>query len=171
MTIRALTRIGRNRVCLTVGALLGLLQGFLYAQVPEPPNAPSAISHPTKVTPSKAHPFLDKPNLIAFSSLTLSRTVDAVQSCQLLSDGGREKGLPWQTCAPIATFSEGTVAAGIAGAYALHRLGHHRLERVVPWAVAVPAIVGIFQTRAHWPIPSHRPHSPETFFLVYGGRQ
>lgn len=169
--LRSHARMPRAGVCLAVGALLGLLQGFLYAQVPKAlVDAPSAISHPTKVTPKAVHPFRDTPNLIAFSSLTISRTMDAVQSCQLLSDGGREKGLPWQTCAPITAFSEGMVGAGVAGAYALHRMGHHRLERVVPWAIAVPAVVGIFQSRANWPTVPHRA-PPGSITLIYGKRQ
>ncbi len=59
------------------------------------------------------------------------RIADATQTCiNSRNPNWRERGLPWQSCAPIAAYSAATIPAEMGVRYLLHRLGWHRLEPV-----------------------------------------
>jgi hypothetical protein len=102
-------------------------------------------------TPAKVetHRFFDRANLIGTAIHAAVRTADAVQTCALLSRGGHEIWLPMKGCPAIAAYSLSMVPAQIGNSYLLHRSGHHKLEKWVPYLWAAPSAAGIgFSMRA-----------------------
>lgn len=97
------------------------------------------------------HRFFDRPNIIAFAVHGATRVADATQSCILLSKPGRrESWLPTQSCGAIAGYSVAMIPAQIGSSYILHRKGHHRLERWLPYAWATPSALGIALSVKAW---------------------
>ncbi|HZU21573.1 MAG TPA: hypothetical protein VE998_02005 [Terriglobales bacterium] len=87
-----------------------------------------------------AHNFFDRRELIDTSIHLGLRTVDAAQSCR---QDFVEEWLPFQSCRSIAAYSLSMVPLQLGAGYLLHRLGHHRLERVLPYAFSAGAASGI----------------------------
>jgi hypothetical protein len=102
---------------------------------------------PVKV---ETHRFFDRANLIGTAIHAAVRTVDAVQTCALLSRGAREAWLPMKGCPAIAAYSLSMVPAQIGNSYLLHRSGHHKLEKWMPYLWAAPSAAGIGVSMRAW---------------------
>lgn len=96
------------------------------------------------------HRFFDRENLIGMAVHAAVRTADAVQTCTMLGRGAREAWLPMKGCAGITAYSLAMVPAQIGNAYLLHRTGHHKLERWMPYVWAAPSAAGIAYSMRTW---------------------
>ena len=107
-----------------------LLELALAASLVPKPAAPKP--KPLEVRSVQAHSFYDryaKIELVPSVGLTLA---DNVQTCRKLArPGGHEDGLPTQSCAGVTLILAGEIATQEFLAYALHRSGHHKAERLV----------------------------------------
>jgi hypothetical protein len=90
----------------------------------------------------RAHRFADTPNLVLLTANVLAVTADAITTQQGLARGDRE-GDPFAR--PLVKYGwSGEISAmaleiGVEtlGMYGLHRLGQHRVERLVPVSLTV----------------------------------
>lgn len=98
----------------------------------------------------ESHRFFDRANLIGTAIHAAVRTADAVQTCALLSRGGHEAWLPMKGCPAIAAYSLSMVPAQIGNSYLLHRSGHHKLEKWMPYLWAAPSAAGIGVSMRAW---------------------
>lgn len=88
------------------------------------------------------HKFLDKRNVALFSMDAQIVIADLVSTRQALRVPGAREGDPLLRSSTGAVgIRAGQVLAGIGLAYVLHRTGHHRAERIIPFVVGVPSIV------------------------------
>jgi hypothetical protein len=88
-----------------------------------------------------AHRFFDVKNTLALSSLAASLTADALSTQKGLAYPGFYEMNPLarpfvSSRAGAAAYSAGSFALLAGGMYVAHRRGHHKLERVLPFAVA-----------------------------------
>jgi hypothetical protein len=103
------------------------------------PTAPSAII-PVKQRP-ESHRFFDVKNSFALSAVATSLTADALSTQKGLSYPGFYEMNPIarpfvQTRAGAAVYSAGSLGLVAAGMYVAHRTRHHKLERILPFAIA-----------------------------------
>jgi hypothetical protein len=103
------------------------------------PTAPSAII-PVKQRPD-SHRFFDVKNSFALSAVATSLTADALSTQKGLSYPGFYEMNPIarpfvQTRAGAAVYSAGSLGLVAAGMYVAHRTRHHKLERILPFAIA-----------------------------------
>lgn len=106
---------------------------------PTLPVAPSAIIR-VKQRP-ETHRFLDVKNSFALSAVAVSLTADAISTQKGLSHPGFYEMNPLarpfvQSRAGAAVYSAGSLGLVAAGMYVAHRTNHHKLERIVPFAIA-----------------------------------
>jgi hypothetical protein len=97
-------------------------------------------SLPTAPAPSQMHPFWDHQNIAAISSSATGLALDGYTSRQFDTRFTHEIN---PVLKPLSKSDAGTAAyfaasfgAELGGMYFLHRTGHHRLERILPWIVA-----------------------------------
>lgn len=103
----------------------------------------AAQSLTPRLTP-EPHKFMDRTNKTAFAVEGSVRLLDTVMTCRKLSRPGvRELWYPAQSCAGIAAFEAGDVAASIGLSYWLHRRGSHKLERLVPYFYTAGPTIGL----------------------------
>jgi Domain of unknown function (DUF5658) len=103
------------------------------------PTAPSAII-PIKQRP-ESHRFFDVKNSFALSAVATSLIADALSTQKGLSYPGFYEMNPIarpfvQTRAGAAVYSAGSLGLVAAGMYVAHRTRHHKLERILPFAIA-----------------------------------
>lgn len=91
------------------------------------------------------HRFLDRHNTIAIASTIAVRSADAALTCQGLRQGFREGGLPTQTCSGAIGWSAGFTGLSVAGAWLLHKMHHHNMERAASWAAAPGSAIGVMR--------------------------
>jgi len=104
------------------------------------PPAPPAAMIKLKPRPTE-HRFFDATNTLALSSLAAGLTLDAVSTQKGLSYPGFYEMNPLarpfvSSRAGAAVYSAGSFALLAGGMYLAHRKGHHKLERIVPFAIA-----------------------------------
>ena len=102
--------------------------------------APPAAMIKLKPRPA-AHAFFDVKNALALSSLAASLTADALSTQKGLAYPGFYEMNPLarpfvSSRAGAAAYSGASFALLAGGMYLAHRRGHHKLERVLPFAVA-----------------------------------
>ena len=81
---------------------------------------------------AKPHQFFDRTNILLFSGVAVSRTLDYASTRNMLARGREEKLIPDDVVYSTAGFASLEVAGAatsIGIAYLLHRTGHHKLER------------------------------------------
>lgn len=92
---------------------------------------------PPPLLPSRpAHKFYDRPAKLELVAWSMVGGADLAQTCRFLGRGGREDWMPVQSCVGMVGLAVGAIAVVELASWALHRHGHHRLERV-------PRLVGI----------------------------
>jgi hypothetical protein len=117
------------------------------AGLPDAPSvmvtaAPAPPAAMIKLKPRPAeHRFFDATNSLALASLAAGLTLDAVSTQKGLSYPGFYEMNPLarpfvSSRAGAAAYSAGSFALLAGGMYMAHRKGHHKLERIVPFAVA-----------------------------------
>ena len=95
----------------------------------------------------RAHPFDDTRNLVLLTGSALAMTADAITTQRDLARGDREAD---PLARPLVKYGWSgeisamalEIGAEILGMYGLHRIGHHRVERLVPVSLAI--VHGIF---------------------------
>lgn len=116
----------------------------------ELPDAPSAVvaapaAPPVAMIKLKPRPtehrFFDATNSLALTSLAAGLTLDAVSTQKGLSYPGFYEMNPLarpfvSSRAGAAAYSAASFALLTGGMYLAHRKGHHKLERIVPFAIA-----------------------------------
>ena len=102
---------------------------------------------PVDVAP---HRFFDRANLIGIAIHAAVRTADAAQTCASINAGAHEAWLPMKGCPAIAGYSLSMVPAQIGSSYLMHRRGHHKLEKLMPYLWAVPSAVAIGVSARAW---------------------
>jgi hypothetical protein len=105
----------------------------------------SPIAKPSPI----AHHYWDKWNKVEAITMTGTLAFDMAQTCNSLAHGGHEMNLPSQKCGVIVGMSIGFDAAAVGLSYALHRLGHHKLERIPMVYVGWGNLHGIIYSRQH----------------------
>lgn len=83
------------------------------------------------VTPAR-HPFWDRTNILLFSGVAASRTMDYVSTKNMLARGREEMLIPDDVVlngAGFAGLEAAATATSVGLSYLLHRRGHHTLER------------------------------------------
>lgn len=103
------------------------------------PNAPSAIVLVKRRT--EAHRFLDIKNSLALSAVAGSLIADTLSTQKGMSYPGFYEINPIarpfvQTRAGASVYAAGSLGLVAAGMYVAHRTNHHKLERIVPFAIA-----------------------------------
>jgi hypothetical protein len=104
------------------------------------PAAPSAMIVLKKKQP-EPHRFLDTTNALAISSVAAALTADALSTQKGLSLPGFYEMNPIarsfvQTRAGAAAYSAGSFGLLTGAMYMAHKTGHHKLERILPFATA-----------------------------------
>jgi hypothetical protein len=105
-----------------------------------PPAAPPSAVIIRKTQPP-THRFFDRTNALAFTSLGVGLTADALSTQKGLSRPGFYEMNPLarpfvNSRAGAAVYSAGSFALMAGGMYVAHRMRHHKLERVFPFVVA-----------------------------------
>ena len=100
------------------------------------------------------HNFWDAANKMLFASHAALEAADFGITHHNLSNGGREmdpeaKALCESGTAGQLVFFGGRMAGVIAVSYALHRTGHHKLERVFPVYASGDSAYGVAYSFAH----------------------
>jgi hypothetical protein len=94
------------------------------------------------------HRFWDNGNKALFLSHAALESVDFGITHRNLSSGGEEmdylaKPLCEAGTAGQVAFFGGRIAGVLAGSYLFHRMGHHRLERLVPFFASADSSYGV----------------------------
>jgi hypothetical protein len=97
--------------------------------------------NPPTYNASMAHPFFDRKNLALMSASVLGMTADAVTTQRFINQGGREGNpfarplIKYGWSGQISSMSL-EIAAQTVAMYALHRIGQHWVERMLPACLA-----------------------------------
>ncbi len=102
------------------------------------PSPPAAIILKTKTKP---HSFFDARNSFGLASMAASLSADALSTQKGLAYPGFHEMNPIarpfvQTRSGAAVYSAGSFAVLAGGMYVAHKNRHHKLERILPFAVA-----------------------------------
>lgn len=121
------------------------------------PSAPDAII--TLKTPPRTHKFFDARNSMGLASMAVTLSVDALSTQKGLAYPGFSEMNPIarpfvQSRAGAAVYSAGSFALLAGTMYAAHKTRHHRLERILPFAVA--GWEGLLSFRNYRVIAAHR---------------
>jgi len=121
----------------------------------------AATARPLLIRPKPVmHNFFDRKNMIAFSAAAAMRTADSAYTCAVgvgttthNADGSitvhREDSLPVNSCHGVVLLNSAFTGIGLGGSYLLHKMGHHKLERLPNWIVASVPAFGIAYTATH----------------------
>lgn len=148
-----------------------LLQSSAFAQQlvdpPEPKliaaaDAAASTASPVIIQRKRivTHEFFDHQNIISFSAAAAMRAADSAYTCAVgvgtttrNADGSitvrHEDFMPVNSCHGVVLMNSAFTAAGLGGSYLLHRMGHHKLERLPNWIVASIPALGIAYTATH----------------------
>ncbi len=97
------------------------------------PSTPAPKIAPTPIAirnPTTLGRFWDRPNKASAVVMVSLAAADMAQTCRNLGRRGHEDFLPTQSCVGAVAITSAFEMGAIAGAWALHRRGHHKLERV-----------------------------------------
>jgi hypothetical protein len=102
------------------------------------PSPPAAIILKTKPKP---HSFFDARNSFGLASMAAALSADALSTQKGLAYPGFHEMNPIarpfvQTRSGAAAYSAGSFALLAGGMYVAHKTRHHKLERILPFAVA-----------------------------------
>ena len=104
----------------------GLSPAESLPSMPAPKVAPTPIAIRNPTTLGR---FWDTPNRASAVAMLSLAGADMAQTCRFLSRGCHEDYLT-QSCAGNVALTAAFEVGAIAGAWTLHRRGHHKLERV-----------------------------------------
>ena len=93
------------------------------------PTCPAVLEHRDA---DVRHAFWDRENLLLFGGVGVMRTLDYTSTLNMLRRGREEILLPGDVVrnhAGFAALEVASAATSIGISYALHRTGHHKLER------------------------------------------
>jgi len=134
----------------------------MLAATADAPEAKMVVptAHPLLIHSKPVHEFFDHKNIIAFSAAVAMRTADSAYTCAVgvgtttrNADGSitvhREDSLPVNSCHGVVLLNSAFTGAGLGGSYLLHKMGHHKLERLPNWIVASVPAFGIAYTATH----------------------
>lgn len=103
----------------------------------------------------KSHRFFDKTNLALIGVDLLAQSADAIGTQHFIQHGFEEQdglarplvseGWPGQITVSVLASTVGVFAM-----YAIHRMGHHRLERMLPLMATVPSAVAGYHNLRNW---------------------
>jgi len=104
------------------------------------PAAPASAVVIRKTQPA-THSFFDRTNALALTSLAVGLSADALSTQKGLSRPGFYEMNPLArpfvgSRAGAAAYSAGSFALMAGGMYVAHRTRHHKLERILPFAIA-----------------------------------
>jgi hypothetical protein len=102
-------------------------------ELPADPGVPSPVADPAREQ-LPTHAFWDKENILLFSGVAVFRGLDYASTKNMLARGREEILLPddvVDNSAGFAALEAAAIATSIGISYALHRTGHHKLERWV----------------------------------------
>lgn len=94
------------------------------------------VSVAAQELPDAPHKFMDRQNVILFSSVAAVRALDVHSTHYMLERGNRETILPNAIAtndAAMSAYSALAVASHIYACRWLHKTGHHRMERVMSY--------------------------------------
>jgi len=171
------TTTGSRQLCIRKLFLLGVVlagvmlfqslafgQQFVDAPEPKlmaaPANAASAASPILIQRKQPTHPFFDRQNIVSFSAASVLRAADSAYTCAVgvgttthNADGSvtvrHEDFMPVNSCHGVVLMNSAFAGVGLGGSYLLHRMGHHKLERLPNWIVASFPALGIAYTATH----------------------
>ncbi|HEY6252408.1 MAG TPA: hypothetical protein VI685_20835, partial [Candidatus Angelobacter sp.] len=152
-----------------VGAMLLQRQAFAqhFVDAPEPKLISASASAASTASPiliqrkrAATHEFLDHQNMISFAAAASMRAADSAYTCAVgvgtttrNADGSitvrHEDFMTVNSCHGVVLMNSGFTAAGLGGSYLLHKMGHHKLERLPNWIVASLPVLGIAYTATH----------------------
>ena len=90
--------------------------------------------------PAPPHHFLDGPNILSIgASIGLMAADVATTQRALRVPGAHEVNPLARNQSALIGLKVGSVGAGIVIAYALHKSGHHKAERVIPMLFSIPS--------------------------------
>ena len=118
-----------------VAGLLLLVTSVLAAQQSGVPDTPPATPQPANSSPEfQPHRFWDRTNILLFSGVAIFRGLDYASTRNFQARGRDEILLPddvVDNSAGFAALEAAGTAASVGLSYAMHRTGHHKLERWV----------------------------------------
>jgi hypothetical protein len=117
--------------------------GTLGGDVASPPAANAFLRAATPTPPAEEHKFFDQQQMIGLYAHSAVRLADTIKTCRSISHGGVEDWIPSQSCAGIAAWQAGSVGLALGVGWLFHRTGHHRLERLAPWAATGFSAAGL----------------------------
>src|SRR5216683_3776857 len=124
--------------CIVISTLLLLAASYCWGQnLQSLPNAPTPQHKP----PTEPHKFLDRDNLLLISGSAASIAVDGLTTRRTINPyfGVHELNpiaRPFtKSNAGAAAYFAGSFGAEVGAMYLLHKTGHHRMERILPWVV------------------------------------
>jgi hypothetical protein len=160
-----------------VSLLAAFFAGTLLCQVPafgqrlvEPPepklmavtDAAASAASPILIQRKRptVHDFFDHQNIISFSTAAAMRVADSAYTCAVgvgttthNPDGSvtvrHEDFMAVNSCRGVVLMNSAFTGVGLGGSYLLHKMGHHRLERLPNWIVASLPALGIAYTATH----------------------
>jgi hypothetical protein len=103
------------------------------------PSPPSAIIKLKQ--PPQEHRFFDAKNTLGLTAIAVTLAADAISTQKGLSYPGFYEMNPLarpfvKTTAGTAVYNAGSLALLGSAMYVAHRTGHHKLERILPFAVS-----------------------------------
>lgn len=108
--------------------------------------APAAPAPPIMVVPAVVrrppapHKFLDGPNVLIFGVSAAMMAADLATTRQALQvPGTRELNPLAHSTTSFSALKIAAFGAGIGIAYAMHKTGHHKAERIVPLVLGIPS--------------------------------
>ena len=108
--------------------------------------APYLVASPAMVRqPPPAHKFLDRFNIMMFGISGAMMAADIATTNRALQIPGIRQANPlMQSAASRYALRFAALGAGMGIAYAMHRTGHYKMERMVPLIFGVPSAAAAF---------------------------
>jgi len=148
-----------------------LFQAAVFGQelvnAPEPKLISATGAAPSSAAPiliqrkrPLTHEFFDRQNIISFSAAAAMRAADSAYTCAVgvgtttrNADGSitvrHEDFMAVNSCHGVVLMNSAFTGAGIGGSYLLHKMGHHKLERLPNWIAASLPALGMAYTATH----------------------
>ena len=124
----------------TMFIALLLLFTCMLAVAEDVPSAPTPL--PARpVRSENDHPFFDFKNAMALGAFSVSLTGDSLSTQRLLNYPGYRERNPIArpfvgSRTGMAVYSGGSLGIMMGGMYLAHKTHHHKLERIIPFAMA-----------------------------------
>lgn len=108
--------------------------------VPAAPGPPIMVAPAIVRRPPAPHKFLDGPNVLIFGVSAAMMAADLATTRQALQvPGTRELNPLAHSTTSFSALKIAAFGAGIGIAYAMHKTGHHKAERIVPLVLGIPS--------------------------------